>query len=92
MKLRCRNDMSYVREVSPNLPQPLKGSARCQCDHRLLIESAVCSQGIVRSGRHRIEKESSCTQFGFLKSVFSSAALNRACKAIPTKVAIRIAG
>ena len=32
------------------------------------------------------------TQLGFLTSVSLSVALNRACNAIPTKVAIRIAG
>jgi hypothetical protein len=33
-----------------------------------------------------------CAQPDFLKSVSSRAALNRACNAIPTNVAIRIAG
>ncbi len=38
--------------------------------------------------------EASCIQLGLLDSDSDSfgAALNRACKAIPTKVAIRIAG
>jgi hypothetical protein len=41
-----------VDASSTTLPQPdtqLTDSARCQCDHSRLIESAACSQGRVRS-------------------------------------------
>jgi len=38
------------------------------------------------------EEEDSCIQLGLLDSDSFGAALNRACKAIPTNVAIRIEG